>query len=77
MPGARSLELVGASGDGFADWDRAAALEGLAHASLAAGDREAARAWAAQAREGLAAVADADDRAVVEKQLAELGLDEA
>lgn len=70
----RALELVDAGGEGFADWDRAAALEGMAHASLAAGDREAALDWAARAREALATVAEADDRAVVEGQLAELGL---
>jgi len=57
------------------DWDLAAAYEAMARASLVAGDRAGARGWAAKAREACAAIADADDREVVEQDLASLDLD--
>ena len=71
----QALALVDEGGAGFADWDRAAALQGMAHASLAAGDTAAARDWAARARKELGGVDDPEDRAVIERQLARLGLE--
>ncbi|MCS7006598.1 MAG: hypothetical protein NZL88_03475 [Gaiellaceae bacterium] len=70
----RALELVRAGGEGFEDWNFASALEVLARAYLAAGEREEATRWAALARRELESVGDPDDRAVIESQLAELGL---
>jgi hypothetical protein len=70
----RALALVEAGGEGIADWDHPAALEALARAHLAAGDAASAAATAAAARSALAGVSDADDRAVVEQDLAALGL---
>lgn len=70
----RSLALLEAGGEGFEDWDPASAYQGMAHACLAAGERDEARAWATRCRESLAAVEDREDREVVEQQLAELDL---
>ena len=70
----RALELARAGGDGLEDWDLASALEVLARAHLAAGDRAATAECAELARKELESVADPDDREVVESQIAELGL---
>lgn len=75
----RCLELVeagaaGAGQEGFEDWDLASARQALAHAHLAAGEQAEASRWATLARRALAEVEDGEDRAVVEGQLAELGL---
>jgi DNA-binding transcriptional MerR regulator len=51
------------------DWDRAAALEGLARAQALAGDRAAAAATREEAREALAAIADPEDRELIEQDL--------
>lgn len=55
--------------EGREDWDLAAAYEGLARASAVAGDAAGRDAWVARAREAVAAIADADDRAVIEGDL--------
>lgn len=70
----RAVELVRAGGEGLEDWDLASALEVLARAHLAAGDREEAAHYAALARQELESVADPDDREVIASQVAELGL---
>jgi hypothetical protein len=58
--------------DDVDDWDLAAAFEASARAAVVGGDLEAADRFVAQAREALEAVADAEDRAVVEADLAAL-----
>jgi hypothetical protein len=70
----RSIDLVRAGGDGFEDWDLATALEVVARANLAAGNRAEAEHYAQLARAELDAIADPDDRAIIEGQLAELEL---
>jgi tetratricopeptide (TPR) repeat protein len=70
----RAHELVRAGGEGFEDWDLASALEVLARAHLAAGNREEAERYAAQARAELETVADPEDREIIGGQIAELGV---
>ena len=67
----RCLELVEAAREaGVADdWDMAAALEGLARAQAVAGDRTAAIGTQARAREALDAIADPEDRQIIEHDL--------
>jgi len=55
-----------------ADWDLAAALEASARAAAVGGDFDAAERLEAEAREVCATVEDAEDRAVVEADLATL-----
>ena len=57
---------------GNADWDIASAYEAMARASVVAGDREAAAEWKAKAAAALDGIADADDREVIEGDLATL-----
>ena len=57
---------------GVADWDLAAALEASARAAAVKGDFDAAERLEAEAREACAAVTDAEDRTVVEADLATL-----
>jgi hypothetical protein len=70
----RCLALVEAGGEGFEDWDLAAAHEGMARALVCAGDAGEAARHARVARELLEDVADDDDRAVIAAQLDELGI---
>lgn len=70
----RCLALAEAGGEGFEDWDLPSAQQAMAHAHLAAGDREEAGRWAALARERVARVEDDEDREHIEGQIAELGL---
>lgn len=70
----RCLEIVEAGGEGLEDWDLPSAQQALAHAHLAAGDRDEARRWAGLAREGAARIEDPEDRELIESQIAELGL---
>jgi len=70
----RCLQLAQAGGEGFEEWDVASAYEVMARATLAAGDSAGAAAYVERARQELAKVADAEDREVIENQLAELGL---
>ncbi|MGI8479925.1 MAG: hypothetical protein ACR2M2_08735 [Gaiellaceae bacterium] len=71
----RCLELTEAGGDGFEDWDLPGAHQALAHAHVAAGNLNEARAWAALAREELEGVEDPEDREVIARQVEELGLE--
>lgn len=50
------------------DWDLAVCFEAMARASVVAGDPDAAREWIARAR--AVPIAEAEDREVVEKDLA-------
>ena len=70
----RCLELSEAGGEGFEDWDLPSAQQGMAHAQLAAGEREEAQRWAGLARAELARVEDPEDRELIESQISELGL---
>ena len=70
----RCLELTEAGGESFEDWDLPSARQSMAHAHLAAGNTEEARRWAELARDELARVEDAEDRELIESQIAELGL---
>ena len=67
----RCLELAEAAAKaGVADdWDVPAALEGLARAQAVAGDRVAAEAVRARAREALQGIADPEDRQLIEQDL--------
>lgn len=57
---------------GLGDWVLAAAYEALTRASAAAGDAEGARAWLDRARTATAAIADPQDREVIDDDLASL-----
>ena len=67
----RCLELAEAATKSGAadDWDVPTALEGLARAQAVGGDRSAAEATRARAREALAGIADPEDRQVIEQDL--------
>lgn len=67
----RCLAILEAA-DAKEDWDLPFAYEALARASLVAGDAEAALAHAAKARELGAAIADPEDRELLESDLAGL-----
>jgi DNA-binding transcriptional MerR regulator len=68
---ARCLEL--AESDGIEDWVVASSYEAMARASRVAGDRVPFEEWRQQARDAVAAIADAEDREVIENDLATLG----
>ena len=68
----RANEVLDLGGEGIEDWDRPAAAEAMARALVASGDLGAAAEWKARAAELLQAVPDADDRSVVEGDLAAL-----
>jgi DNA-binding transcriptional MerR regulator len=63
----RCLQIVEEHGVG--DFDLACAYEALARAHATAGEREAARRYAALGRESAARIAEADDRELVESDL--------
>lgn len=67
----RCLDLATAAGEaGVADdWDVPGALEGLARAQAVAGDRAAAQATRARALEAVKAIADPEDRQLIEQDL--------
>jgi hypothetical protein len=56
------------------DWDVAASLEGLARAEATAGDRATAAVTVARARRALEAIADPEDRELIEKDLESIAL---
>jgi hypothetical protein len=58
---------------GIGDWVLAAAYEALARASGVAGDREGLSIWLERARSATAAIANPQDRGVIEQDLAALG----
>jgi hypothetical protein len=64
--------LERADSAGLPQWLRASANEGVARAYAAAGDRDGYERHAAQARELLASLDDAEDRALIESQLASI-----
>lgn len=68
----RALGLLDADPAAAEAWDRPAVLEALARASFAAGDAAAGAAWKARAAELVASIADAEDREVIEQDLAAL-----
>jgi tetratricopeptide (TPR) repeat protein len=70
----RALELAREGGDGFEDWDLATALEVVARAHLAAGNRTEAKHYAELAESELDKVAEPEDREIIGSQLAELKL---
>jgi DNA-binding transcriptional MerR regulator len=69
---ARANEVLDAGGEGFEDWDAPAAAESMARALVASGDLAGAAEWKRKAQGLLEAVADPDDRGVVEGDLAAL-----
>lgn len=67
----RCVEL--AEGPGLEDWVRASAYEGMARASLVAGDRRAFEEWRERARTAVDAIAEEEEREVIAGDLATLG----
>jgi hypothetical protein len=59
---------------GLDDWVLAAAYEALARASGVAGDAGGTQAWLAKARPAVAAIADVEDREVIEADLASIAV---
>jgi DNA-binding transcriptional MerR regulator len=71
----RCLELAEANEDGsMEDWDVVGAYEALARAHLVAGQADEARLWAERGRTATAAIADEDDRKVMEADFATIGI---
>ncbi len=68
----RATEILAAGGEGIEDWDLAAAAEAMARALVVSGDLDGAREWKARAVAALEAVKDAEDRSVIERDLATL-----
>jgi DNA-binding transcriptional MerR regulator len=66
----RCLEINEAAGN--SDWDIASAYEAMARAYMVAGDEAQVATWKARAVEALDAIADADDREIVEGDIATL-----
>ena len=70
----RALAILEAGGDGIEDWDLPGAYEALARAHAIAGDHDAAEVWRDRAREALGGVVEAEDRELIEGDLATLPL---
>ncbi len=68
----RARQLAEAGGEAAEAWDLPAVYEALARASFVAGDAAAGAAWKARAAELAASIVDADDREVIETDLAAL-----
>jgi len=68
----RAWDTIEAGGEGIEDWDAPAAAEAMARALAVSGDMAGAAGWRRTAEEGLAAVADPEDRKVIEADLATL-----
>ena len=64
--------LALAEGPGIEDWVLAAAYEGMARASRTAGDEASFAEWRTKARQATTAIADREDREVIEGDLATL-----
>jgi hypothetical protein len=64
--------LAAAHHEGWDGWRRASVYEGMARACHAAGDVEGRDGWLGRSREALDAIADAEERAVIEEQLAQI-----
>jgi DNA-binding transcriptional MerR regulator len=69
----RCLELNEATQE-REDWDLASAYEAMARASAVAGDEAATRQWRARAEAELPKIAEAEDRQIIEQDLATLPL---
>jgi hypothetical protein len=69
----RCLELVEAHPQAMKDWDLPAAYEALARAHMVAGEAPESRRFAELGRAATAAIADDDDRAVIEADFATIG----
>ena len=71
----RCLEIVEANEDGsMEDWDLPGAYESLARAHFVAGNLDEARGWAERGRAATAAIADEDDRKVMEADFATIDI---
>jgi len=68
----RCVELVEAGGEGFEDWDVPGSYEAMARALAVSGDLEGAAEWKARAAVALDAIANTEDRAPIEGDLATL-----
>ena len=68
----RCLDLLAAGPAGREDWDAAAACEAMARALTVAGDAAGVAGWRARTIAALDAIADPEDRAVIEQDLATL-----
>ena len=68
----RCLTYVDAAGEDVDAWDAAAAYEALSRAYAVAGDRAAATDWKARAVVATAAIADKDEREIIENDIATL-----
>jgi DNA-binding transcriptional MerR regulator len=68
----RCLEINESNASGREDWDLGSAYEALARAHAVAGDRVASDEWRARATAELTGIADAEDRQVLEQDLATL-----
>lgn len=68
----RCVEIVEGGGEGFEDWDAPGAYEAMARALAVAGDLRGAAEWKARAKAGADAIAGAEDRSVIEGDLATL-----
>jgi hypothetical protein len=66
----RAQDILAAGGVGFEDWDAAAVAEAMARALAVSGDAAGSAEWKARATDALGAIADAEDRAVIEGDLA-------
>ena len=69
----RCMEILEAAG--IADWGIAAAYEAMARASAVAGDLVAAREWRTKARAACDTIAEAEEREIIEADLATLPFD--
>ncbi len=68
----RCLEIVESGGEGFEDWDRGSALEAVARAYAVAGNRAESDRYRTMSAAELPKIAEADDREVIEKDLASI-----
>jgi hypothetical protein len=66
----RANEVLAAGGEGIEEWDAAAAAEAMARALWVSRDRAGAAEWRARAAKLAAAIEDAEDRRVIEDDLA-------
>jgi hypothetical protein len=68
----RCLEINEANGNGREDWELGSAHEALARAYAVAGDRAASDEWRARATAELSGIAEAEDRQILQQDLATL-----
>lgn len=68
----RCLAILAAGPEGLKDWDEAAASEAMARALAVSGDAAGAADWKARTLAAIGRIADPEDRAVIETDLATL-----